>query len=108
MIRWWTRWRARWQWPSQPCADCGVELIPDTPLDIRDWQTYMVHDRVWAAAGMAPLGGWLCIGWLEGRLGRPLTGADFPLPLNDLDADKDIDWLAELKRAAAEHNRRST
>jgi hypothetical protein len=97
-IRWWLR--SRGPWPPTPCADCGVELMPD-PFGIRDWHRYMVHDHVWAAAGMTPLGGWLCTGCLEDRLGRPLVGADFP-PL-PLDADKDFDRLAELKRQAAKH-----
>ena len=51
-----------------PCADCGVWLIPDTPVGIRDWQRYIVYDHVWRAAGMGPLDGWLCIPCLERRL----------------------------------------
>ena len=79
--------------------------MPVTPHSIRDWQRYMVTDDVWAAAGMTYLGGWLCIPCLEGRLGRPLTGADLEdVPLNELDADKDTARLAELKRAAAAHH----
>jgi hypothetical protein len=105
-IRWWLR--SRRPLPPTPCADCGIELMPNAPFGIRDWHRYMVHDHVWAAAGMTPLGGWLCIGCIEDRLRWPLAAADFPpLPLNDLDADKDFDRLAELKRQAAKH-RRST
>jgi hypothetical protein len=40
----------------------------------------MVHDHVWQAAGMPAepaLAAYLCIGCLENRLGRELTGADF-------------------------------
>jgi hypothetical protein len=46
---------------------------------------YMVHREVWAAAGMLPRGGMLCVGCLEARLGRRLTAADFTsAPVNDL------------------------
>jgi hypothetical protein len=39
----------------------------------------MVHDQVWAKAGMTKgeRGGYLCIGCLEKRLGRRLTPKDF-------------------------------
>ncbi len=39
----------------------------------------MVHDHLWAAAGMGGEdgAGFLCIGCLEFRLGRELTAADF-------------------------------
>jgi hypothetical protein len=105
-IRWWRS--ERREWSPTPCAECGIELLPDTPPNVRDWHRHMVHDHVWAEAGMDPLGGWLCIRCLERRLRRPLTGADFPdLPLNDLDSDKDTPRLARLKRAAA-HGRRPT
>ena len=42
----------------------------------------MVHDHVW---GAAKGDGWLYIGCLEARLGRPLTADDFPahLPINN-------------------------
>ncbi len=65
---------------SSPCADCGVETLP---VDDRRTEWYAVTDEVWAAAGMAD--GYLCIGCLEARIGRPLTAADFAdAPLNDL------------------------
>jgi len=45
----------------------------------------MVHDQLWYAAGMHPDGGLLCIGCLEGRLGRGLCADDFTgAPVNDL------------------------
>jgi hypothetical protein len=37
----------------------------------------MVRERVWEAAGMEPMGGCLCIGCLELRLGRRLKPKDF-------------------------------
>jgi hypothetical protein len=105
-IRW--LWHERWEWILTPCADCGIELLPATPPGVRDWHRYMVHNRVWAEAGMTPLGGWLCIPCFEDRLGRPLTPADLAdVPLNDLDGDKDMPRLARLKHAAA-HGRRPT
>ena len=46
----------------------------------------MVHNSVWAKAGMDRDGGYLCIGCLERRLGRMLRPRDFTsAPINDLD-----------------------
>lgn len=43
----------------------------------------MVHNEVWAEAGMTPDGGMLCIADLERRLGRELNRHDFDgCPLN--------------------------
>ena len=49
-------------------------------------EVYTVRDSVWKAAGMEPMGGCLCIGCLEGRLGRRLIPKDFPgrHPFNSL------------------------
>lgn len=55
------------------CDDCG--LTPPPP--------FMVHDAVWAAAGMKEKGH-LCFGCLEVRLGRPLVIEDFTTyPINE-------------------------
>ena len=61
----------------------------------------MVHDVVWAKAGMDSDGGYLCgIGCLEKRLGRMLRPGDFTgAPINDLDAPWDTERLASRKRA---------
>ena len=67
------------------------------------WEWYMVHDRVWAAAGMdtgtIPLGGrgFLCVGCLEARLGRRLRRRDFiDAPVNWPSAiDTPRMWLAK-------------
>jgi hypothetical protein len=40
-------------------------------------EIYSVKPAVWKAAGMELLGGCLCIGCLEKRLGRTLTARDF-------------------------------
>lgn len=43
----------------------------------------MVTDEVWSAANNFQRNGMLCIGCLEARLGRELTGKDFPdYPIN--------------------------
>lgn len=85
------------------CADCGIDVMPDSPLGSADWQRYMVHQSVWAAAGIPSDHGWLCIACLETRLGRQLTAADFPawLPINCPMRDDDLPRLAALKRETA-------
>ncbi len=59
------------------CRDCRVDTF-DMPGNSDYYLTeyYMVHDDVWAVAGMTTLGGFLCVGCLQTRLGRPLTGDD--------------------------------
>jgi uncharacterized protein DUF2695 len=49
------------------CLDCGADFD----------ERYMVKDAVWAAGGLEPDGGKLCIGCLERRLGRQLNRDDF-------------------------------
>jgi hypothetical protein len=41
-------------------------------------EVYILHSKVWKAAGMKPWGGCLCIGCLGKRLGRRLKPQDFP------------------------------
>jgi hypothetical protein len=57
---------------DRACCDC----------DTTDrTECYMVHDHLWAAAGMRQ--GFLCIGCLETRLGRQLVAGDFKdVPIN--------------------------
>ncbi|MBT1509460.1 hypothetical protein KIP88_03000 [Bradyrhizobium sp. SRL28] len=67
------------------CIDCGIDTAPKDDRRRRGARTsewYMVHDRVWAAAGMPPMSmfetkDFLCIGCLEARLGRRLNPDDF-------------------------------
>lgn len=77
------------------CVDCGVDTNPTDGLELRS-EFYMVHDEVWAAAGMEPNGGCLCVGCLEKRLGRKLWAGDFrDVPINDLtnqDGEKAFSW----------------
>jgi hypothetical protein len=49
-------------------------------------EVYMVRDSVWKAARLEPMGGCVCIGCLEQRLGRRLKPKDFPRrhPFNSL------------------------
>lgn len=86
---------------DRPCIDCGTATMPDTPIGSADWQRYMVKGDVWSLAGLRPHDGWMCIPCLQARLGRPLTGADFPaLPMNRPGRDDDTPLLARLKVAA--------
>jgi hypothetical protein len=91
---------------SWVCIDCGINTWPGCPsriemerrydtaapktltatgeeLPIAEYtvtdlcEVYTVRSSVWAAAGMEPYGGCLCIGCLEKRLGRKLTPKDF-------------------------------
>jgi hypothetical protein len=71
--------------PDVPCRDCRADTLPADP-DAGGAEFYMVHDRVWADAGIAADDGCLCIGCLERRLGRRLWPEDFKdVPLNSLD-----------------------
>jgi hypothetical protein len=80
------------------CHDCGRRLLP-SGREGHEW--YMTHDDVWDQSGMAPLGGCLCAGCLQVRLGRPLTGDDLSaeLPIN-APSVLDSDPLYALKVAA--------
>jgi hypothetical protein len=76
------------------CVDCGVNTAPGCPnraeaeqafgshggvkLTIGfDSEVYTVRDVIWKKAGMEPMGGCLCVGCLERRLGRCLKPKDF-------------------------------
>ena len=50
-------------WNSQ-----GVDQTYDELTEV-----YEIKPRIWKAAGMEPMGGCLCIGCLEKRIGRMLT-----------------------------------
>src|ERR1700730_16112473 len=82
---------------SWACVDCGVNTAPGmmnriqieqffaanwnnrgAPQTVDDWsEIYMVKPVVWEAAGMDGMGGCLCIGCLEKRIGRTLVPRDF-------------------------------
>lgn len=83
--------------PDIRCADCGTPLLPTGRQPAREW--YMLHDHVWAQTGMPPTGGhYLCLGCVEARIGRPLTGADLTSeqPIND-PSDADAPRMHALK-----------
>jgi hypothetical protein len=71
------------------CVDCGASTTPTNHMGRPDrtgpgFEWYMVHDALWAQAGMPPNGGCLCVGCLELRLGRPLQRTDLTdYPIND-------------------------
>ena len=99
------------------CVDCGVNTAPGHPnrkelegLHIRSavikkltgketpvcaatfndrCEIYTVRDPVWKTAGMEPMGGCLCVGCLEKRLGRRLRPKDFTRhPFNTMPGTK--------------------
>lgn len=87
-----------------PCRDCRVDTLDMPGNSGGDYlsEYYMVHDDVWAQAGMASDGGWLCIGCLQRRLARHLTGRDLTgCQLNRPGYGNDTPRLAALKLAAA-------
>jgi hypothetical protein len=86
---------------SWACIDCGINTAPGYPTRVEmervfngsalhakpascpitfneHCEVYTVRHSVWKAAGMEPMGGCLCVGCLEGRLGRRLKPKDFP------------------------------
>jgi hypothetical protein len=86
------------------CVDCGVNTAPGCPDGpttraqlalggkvncVMTWSSeiFMVRKAVWKAARMRPLGGCLCVGCLEQRLGRQLRPKDFEPehPFNHVD-----------------------
>ena len=58
------------------CKDCKADT---SSLN----EYYMVHDHIWLATGLSKQGGMLCLGCLEGRIGRRLCANDFSdYPIN--------------------------
>jgi hypothetical protein len=84
------------------CRDCRVDTL-NMPggggYYLHEW--YMVHGDVWAEAGMAALGGFLCVDCLERRLGRPLEREDLTdVELNRL-SSSDTPRLRAIKVAVS-------
>lgn len=81
--------------PEFPCWDCGINTCP---LE-GDREYYEVEDIVWHRAhgigygqtDNGTEGYFLCIGCLEGRLGRKLK----PLDFKDLPANRPSPWLSD-------------
>jgi hypothetical protein len=77
------------------CIDCGVNTAPGYPTRVEmeeafgkgaksvalhfsdESEVYRVYAHVWKAAGVEDMGGCLCIGCLEKRIGRELKPEDF-------------------------------
>jgi hypothetical protein len=80
-----------------PCIDCRRDT-GDSIGGLGEW--YMVRDELWAAAGMTPDGGCLCIECLEARLGRQLDRSDFTdASVNDPDGRCSLRLRDRLQRA---------
>ena len=63
---------------SAALSRAGIELpVAKVTYDDR-CEIYTVRDAVWKRAGMEPMGGCLCVGCLEKRLGRRLRPKDLP------------------------------
>jgi hypothetical protein len=62
--------RAEMQWEFNSGKDLFYEVGTSSEM-------YMVKDHVWNKAGMPPMGGCLCVGCLEKRIGRKLVPKDF-------------------------------
>jgi hypothetical protein len=73
------------------CVDCGKDVG-------NSGEYFMVSDEVWAASGLAPNGGMLCLRCLERRIGRELTEDDFTAVWPLLQA-----WESHLAARAAAH-----
>ena len=59
------------------CLGCGLDTVA-----AREY--YLLHDDVWAQTGIGPSEGVLCIGCVEGHIGRRLNRWDFAsAPVND-------------------------
>jgi hypothetical protein len=93
------------------CIDCGAATAPCTGRrgcrHVGRWELYMVHDSIWITAGMPFVmvyardgeTGYLCVGCLEGRLGRQLHPQDFTdAPINE-PSPRDTPRLAVRKLA---------
>jgi hypothetical protein len=73
------------------CVDCGVDTV-------KAGEMYMVLDEVWP---LDQLGGMLCVGCLESRIGRRLTPADFSgVPINHDRRARSARLDARQRRAA--------
>jgi hypothetical protein len=76
------------------CVDCGVNTAPGCPtrkeidvamviygkVDVHydsESEVYTLREAIWTKTGMEPMGGCLCIGCVEKRLGRRLKPKDF-------------------------------
>jgi hypothetical protein len=61
------------------CADCAICAVDCNEID----EYYMVTNELWAQYGVRH--GMLCVGCMEARMGRELTGEDFMVGAGDND-----------------------
>lgn len=69
--------RAEQRWQAEEEAAKRRFLCVDCSKNTLGGEYYMVSDDLWAASGVAPNGGMLCLACLERRIGRPLMFDDF-------------------------------
>jgi hypothetical protein len=84
------------------CHDCHLDTLDmpgGGPYHLNEY--YMVHDHVWAAAGMSEDGGFLCVGCLSRRLGRHLDSRDLTAAACNRPDAGDTPRMYALKLAAA-------
>ena len=73
------------------CVDCGEQTL------LREY--YMVTREVWEQTGFVGHDGMLCVGCLEGRIGRPVTAGDLTACPVNVPMPHDSPRLVELKKA---------
>lgn len=82
-------------WKAFQCLECGKDTS-NRPKGLGEY--YMVQDAIWAVVAQDNPRGMLCIGCLEGRLGRELNAQDFTdCPLNEDNRSSDWRGSARLK-----------
>ena len=81
--------------PRFRCVDCGKDTN-------KSGEYYMVRDEVWAASGIVPHGGMLCLRCLERRIGREINIKDFTAQCPTLKGwNKHVTARAKLKAKGA-------
>ncbi len=101
-IYWRLPWRARLALDERRarrrfrCVNCRVDTINEY---------YMLDDQVWAATGLGPHDGMLCIACCEARLGRGLVARDFKDCEMNLIAAAASRAITLARRGAAARNR---
>ena len=81
------------------CHDCAVDTSNATGIG----HYYMAHDLVWLRAKRGERVRFLCLDYLEARLGRPLQSTDFMFTPSEMDqrmwsADREHTVLPERER----------
>jgi hypothetical protein len=69
-----------------PEIDCRFRCVDCEKDTSNSGEYYAVDDKVWAASGLAPNDGMLCLTCLEQRIGRELNVEDFTAMVPSLEA----------------------